>query len=385
MKQELFWKNPHYKPFPYLHGNADCDYLIVGGGVAGVSLAYFLAQAGEKKVILVEKNTIASGATGHAAGSLVASAEVDVSQIARKHGAEKAAAHWKMLGNTLRQIETLIQKEKIKCEFEREDTLYGGLTPSQEKQLEVEFKYLKMIDPRTKIIHGNELRKKLNSPMFTRSIFSPAQGISVNPLQLTQGLAHAAKRKGATIYEHTPVERVKKNEAQTPHGTITFQKIIWAIDAAHPDKNVENNKTTIVITRPLTKKELARTRLKRKKIIWDAKDYYGYAKVTKDNRLLVGLGDVRVHKLYNRKDPHFPHLVRARAWLKELFPYLNVELEYAWSATYGVTHNHHLLLEQKGNSFAIAGAGSQVLCVAAARELVNKLLKKPHRMDLVYL
>lgn len=70
VKDECFWKNPHYKHKSSLKKDISCEFLIVGGGVAGVSLAYFLNKLGAKNIVLIEKNEIASGATGRAAGML---------------------------------------------------------------------------------------------------------------------------------------------------------------------------------------------------------------------------------------------------------------------------------------------------------------------------
>ncbi len=406
MKHEVFWKNPHHQPFPYLNASTSCEYLIVGGGITGVSLAYFLAGEGIKNVILVERNMIASGATGNAAGSLVASAEIDLSELVHKHGVEKSLAHWKMVGETLNDIKSIIKKEKIPCDFEEQDTMYCSLNEKHEDILHEEYDYVKKLTPTAKIIQGKELKKELNSPLFTKSIFSPKSGVSVNPMQLTQNLARVVAKKGIQIFEHTPVLRVSGNTAVTPHGTITFKKIIWAIDAAHPNPHVKNNKTTILITRPLTTSELKRTGLNKKKIIWDTNQYYGYAKVTKDNRLLIGIGDTKVGKNFSAKNSrlsrmavakswlnrlftylktHIPHTIRGKRWLRQLFPYLKINIEYVWSATYGTTENHRPLIEQKGNTYAFAAAGSQVICVMAAHQLARKIAGKTHQFDLVYL
>src|SRR5712691_7090414 len=40
------------------------DVVIIGGGVTGCSIAYHLVQRGVKNVVVVEKNFLASGATG---------------------------------------------------------------------------------------------------------------------------------------------------------------------------------------------------------------------------------------------------------------------------------------------------------------------------------
>ena len=40
------------------------DIVIIGGGIIGCSIAYNLAKMGGKNIVLFEKNSLASGATG---------------------------------------------------------------------------------------------------------------------------------------------------------------------------------------------------------------------------------------------------------------------------------------------------------------------------------
>jgi glycine/D-amino acid oxidase-like deaminating enzyme len=44
--------------------------VIIGGGVAGCSVAYHLAKLGWKDIVLLERNQLTSGTTWHAAGLL---------------------------------------------------------------------------------------------------------------------------------------------------------------------------------------------------------------------------------------------------------------------------------------------------------------------------
>lgn len=45
------------------------ETVIIGGGCVGVSLAYHLAKAGQKDVVLLEKSELTAGSTWHAVGS----------------------------------------------------------------------------------------------------------------------------------------------------------------------------------------------------------------------------------------------------------------------------------------------------------------------------
>lgn len=390
MKHEVFWKNPGYKPFSYLNKDSECDYLIVGGGVAGVSLAYFLVSEG-KDVILLEKNTVASGATGNAAGSLVASGEIDLMDLVRRHGSKKSQEHWQLLEESLEQIKHTIKKEKIDCDFEVQDTMYcSGFSTKKNSFLEKEYHYLKKIDKDAKLLKEESLREELNTPLFREAILNPKKGVSVNPLKFTQNLARVVAKKGGKIYENTEVKEVRNNLAKTNHSKIKFKHIIWTIDVAYPDEDVKNRMATIAISKPLTLKQIEKTCLENKKFIkrkiaWSDKKYYEYFKVLKDRRILFGLGDVIVHKRYNKKDPHPPHIERVRKWVKDLFPYLNIQIDYIWSATYGITEHFTPAIESKGHVHSISGAGSQVVCFMAARQIANKLLNRPHRLDLLYL
>jgi len=47
---------------------ARAKIVIIGGGVGGTSVAYHLAQMGERDVVLLDRNELTSGSTFHSAG-----------------------------------------------------------------------------------------------------------------------------------------------------------------------------------------------------------------------------------------------------------------------------------------------------------------------------
>src|SRR5688500_9649181 len=116
---KTFWlessPQPAYEP---LKENLQADVVIVGGGLGGVSVAYCLAKAG-KKVILVEDGLIGSGETGRTTAHLVSALDDRFYDLERIFGEEDT----KLIAESHRMaidfVEQTVQKENIDCGFER--------------------------------------------------------------------------------------------------------------------------------------------------------------------------------------------------------------------------------------------------------------------------
>jgi glycine/D-amino acid oxidase-like deaminating enzyme len=72
--------------FKYLSGFMNTDITIIGGGIAGCSTLFALLTQTDKNIILVEGATIASGATGHNAGYVVADFEKSIKSMVKEYG-----------------------------------------------------------------------------------------------------------------------------------------------------------------------------------------------------------------------------------------------------------------------------------------------------------
>src|SRR6478735_6342678 len=64
------------------------QYVVVGGGVIGTSIAYHLALMGATDVVLLERKQLTSGTTWHAAGEVVSGGATEVTLWMARYSAE---------------------------------------------------------------------------------------------------------------------------------------------------------------------------------------------------------------------------------------------------------------------------------------------------------
>ncbi len=104
--------------FRKLDENIETDVVIVGGGMAGVSIAYNLVRSG-KKVVIVEDGFIGSGETGRTTAHLVTALDDRYYNLEKMFGDEKTKLIAESHKSAIDFIERAVKRENIKCDFER--------------------------------------------------------------------------------------------------------------------------------------------------------------------------------------------------------------------------------------------------------------------------
>lgn len=218
--------------FQYLKKNLLTDVVIVGGGIAGLSVAYRLCQL-KRKVVLVEDGFIGSGETGRTSAHLVTALDDRYYEIERIHGRAGARLAAGSHRTAIDFIERAIMEEKIDCEFERIPG-YLFLHPSDEKKnLEKEFDAARraglsvgMLDE----IPGIKLKKKSNCIRFNYQA-------TFHPLKYIQGLAKAIVRMGGTIFTETQAKEIDHTGIVTSKGhRVKAKHVVIATNSPVNDK-----------------------------------------------------------------------------------------------------------------------------------------------------
>ena len=180
--------------------------IIVGAGVIGCSIAYHLSSLGVD-VTLIERNKIASGSSGVAAGMIASVSEGFSDHIGFKKDlgnlfklASKSRSH---LLNLLKQLE---KESGIDIEYRESGIMHLAFIESEVKELQNRLEWqsklgmgIEWLDRKQTL----ELEPNLNIDV-QGSLFSPNEG-HVNSRRLVNAFARAAVHNGARILENTDV------------------------------------------------------------------------------------------------------------------------------------------------------------------------------------
>jgi gamma-glutamylputrescine oxidase len=191
---------------PALDQDLNVDVAIIGGGITGVSAALHLAERGYD-VALLEAHDIGWGASGRNGGQVLAGFSSGQVKLKALLGAEPAQRLWDMSVEAVNLLHALIRRFEIQCDPVH-GYLHAALKPRQVRDLEeTQEEYAQLGAPVGRILRGDELRTRLASPRYLAA-FEDALGGHIHPLNYTLGLAAAAQRAGARLFEHTKVTDV---------------------------------------------------------------------------------------------------------------------------------------------------------------------------------
>jgi len=92
------------RPVEPLSQNLSTDTIIVGGGIAGISTAFFILTKTTHSVVLLEAGQVAHGATGHNAGQITSYFEKTFTELAERYGIVRTAAAHKAIEEDARTL-----------------------------------------------------------------------------------------------------------------------------------------------------------------------------------------------------------------------------------------------------------------------------------------
>jgi glycine cleavage system T protein len=193
--------------------------VVVGGGIAGCSVAYHLAKLGWRDVLLLERREISCGTTWHAAGL--------VGQLRATQNLTRLAKYGADL------YERLEAETGQATGFRRPGSVSLARNPERMHELKRLASMARCFDVEVEVITPSEAGRRwplMRTDDLVGALWLPRDG-RTNPIDTTLALARGARQGGATILENTAVTAVcvehgRVAGVKTPAGDVTCEVVV---------------------------------------------------------------------------------------------------------------------------------------------------------------
>jgi gamma-glutamylputrescine oxidase len=327
-------------PYPTLEGDVAVDACVIGAGYTGLSAALELAGAGYKVAVL-EAERVGHGASGRNGGQICTGFSSGQGKIEAQLGKEDARRAFAIAEEAKRLLIDRVEKHKIDC-----DLKWGYLhvipKPHQFNELTAWKDELDELGYRdTSLIDKAQLEEKLGTHLYHGALREGGAG-HFHPLSYCRGLARAAAKAGAAIYENSRVVDVETGSnplARTSRGSVRAKFMILAGNAylgrlvPKLYGRVMPVSSYIIATEPLGENR-AKSLIRDGEAVANTNFIVDYFRLTRDHRMLFG-GRASYSTL---EPPNLGAYMRPR--MTAVFPQLDdVKIDHAWGGYIAITYN----------------------------------------------
>jgi glycine/D-amino acid oxidase-like deaminating enzyme/nitrite reductase/ring-hydroxylating ferredoxin subunit len=318
-----------FEPLPYapLEADAECDLVVIGSGIAGLSSAYEAARFGAK-VIVIDRGDITGGMTARTTAHLASEIDDRYFDLINVVGEENAKLYYDSQVAAISRVEQICEDEGIDADFTRLPGYLVAADPSYRSELEQEYDACRKL--------GVEVQWSDTAPVpppdGTRALKFPDQG-RFHPLKYCAGLALAIQKRGGRLFGRTAyLEHDEGSDGvviKTEGGVaIRAGAALFATNVPVNDKVKVHTKqvpmrTYVVAGRvPAGSVEDA--------LVWDTLEPYHYVRLQPagDGQawLIVGGEDHRSGTANDMED----RFEKLECWARERFPRFE-KVEHRWS------------------------------------------------------
>jgi glycine/D-amino acid oxidase-like deaminating enzyme len=273
------------------------DVAVIGAGFTGLSAARTLAKSGAKVAVL-ESQTIGWGASSRNGGMVLTGLKLPAATLIARYGKEAAARMYAASLESIDFVEKLVREENIACDFSRTGHLEVACKPKHFDDFRRSAEVItREFNHEQHLVSKDQLQSEIGSAIYHGGLADDSSA-GVNPARYVAGLARAAERAGAALFEHSHVDEIQREGAQgwkiaTARGTLHAKNVLVATSGYTSRVTPALQKKIIpigsyIIVTEILPENLAAELSPQNRMIYDSKNYLYYYRLTPDRRMLFG-------------------------------------------------------------------------------------------------
>lgn len=355
---------------------ADEECVVIGSGISGALAAHELCSAGVR-VTMLDRRLLSSGSTWASTAQLNYEIDVNITELAKDYGEEKAAAVYRANLDAVARVGEVLRECGVDAAYEPRPSLYLASDSKGVKEIEREVPLRNKHGFPAEILGKAALQKEYGIDRRL-GLLHPAAA-QLDAYAAAAGIVqHHVNAGRLQVFTRTTITRMQTGkgdvELETGMGhRINAKFVVCApgYESAQflPKKVMDLHSTYALVTEPI----LPYDRLwKDRALIWESARPYFYLRTTQDGRAMIGGGDenfkneARRDALLDKKEAS---LMR-QCW--DLFPqYKDIEVDFTWCGSFGETEDGLPYIGEypgmKGVFFALGygGNGTTFSAIAA--------------------
>ncbi|NOJ45800.1 FAD-dependent oxidoreductase [Bradyrhizobium archetypum] len=310
-----------------LQSDSECDVVVIGTGIAGISTAYELTIEG-LRVTLIDRSDIAGGMTARTTAHLGSPCDDLISALIRLRGEDVSRLFHESQSAAIDRIEEVQNRESIECDFRRLDGYLFQALNTDSKIIDDELEAARKV--------GAHVHRLVGVPFShceqQHVLRYPRQG-TFHPLKYLKALAAIVEAKGGTFHAGTVVESIEERDdgkvvVSTGGGKVVARAAVVATNSPIVDRFALHTKMapyrTYAMAFSIRKDAIPDA------LYWDTLDPYHYVRLQpgegQTDYVIVGGAD---HKSGEADDAEV-RFQSLEAWARNLIPHVQ-DVTHRWS------------------------------------------------------